>query len=98
MLVIPEENQIVQITFDNVGLDFLPLSWLIRFGELNATMTMDKPFDEVWLPKRLYASGAVRTAIGTYTVRYSREFFDYTKTDVRVKLRYDLSEPEKKNP
>jgi hypothetical protein len=96
MLILPEEHQIVRFTFDNVGLEFLPARWLVRIDDLKASMTMDKPLGDVWLPKDISASGSVSTANGTITVRYSREFFDYSRTDVKV--RFWFENPERNGP
>ncbi len=89
MLIDPAEYQIVQMTFDNVGLDFLPARWLVRVSDIKASLTMDKPIGDVWLPKTISAWGAVSTANGDLTLRYSREFFDYRKTEVKVKFWYE---------
>ncbi len=98
MLIEPKEYQIVRITFDNVGLDFLPFRWLVRLEELRASMIMDKPLGDVWLPKRITAAGSVDTAGPSLTVKYTREFYDYGKTDVRVKLWFDDSKPAESKP
>jgi hypothetical protein len=98
MLVAPEENQIVQMGFDNIRLDFLPARWLVRVDDLKANMTMHKPFEDVWLPQSIHASGAVSTANGSLTIRYVREFFDYTKTDVKVRFWYEKPRPQEKKP
>jgi hypothetical protein len=94
LLILPEEHQIVKITFDNLGLDFLPLRWLVRFEGLTGSMLMDKPLGDVWLPKRIQASGRVSTADGALSLSYSKDFFDYHKTDVKIRLRYDGGEQE----
>ncbi|RPI22669.1 MAG: hypothetical protein EHM61_21715 [Acidobacteria bacterium] len=99
MLVLPEENQLVQMTFDNVGLDFLPGRWLVRIDDLKADMTMHKPFENIWLPGAIHAFGSVTTANGSLTVRYAREFFDYQKTDVKVRFWYEKpAAPQEKKP
>ncbi len=89
MLVDPQEHQLVEMTFDNVGLDFLPARWLVRVSDIKASLAMDKPYGDVWLPKTIQAWGSVSTAIGDLTLRYAREFFDYKKTDVKVKFWYE---------
>ena len=79
-------------------MDFLPYRWLVRLEELRASMTMDKPLGDVWLPKSIMAAGSLQTANTTLSVKYNREFYDYGKTDVRVKLRFgepDLKERKK---
>jgi hypothetical protein len=88
MLILPEEHQIVKITFDNLGLDFLPFRWLVRFEGLTGSMLMDKPLGDVWLPKEIQAEGRVSTADGALSIRYSKDFFDYHKADVKIKLHY----------
>ncbi|RPJ86751.1 MAG: hypothetical protein EHM18_04610 [Acidobacteria bacterium] len=98
MLVLPEENQILQMGFDNIRLDFLPARWLVRLDDLKADMTMHKPFENVWLPQAIHASGAVTTANGSLTVRYLREFFDYRKTDVKVRFWYEKPRPQEEKP
>jgi hypothetical protein len=89
MLILPEEHQIVKFTFDNVGLEFLPARWLVRIDDLKASMVMDKPLGDVWLPKQIFAGGSISTANGTLSVKYSREFFDYSKTDVKVRFWFE---------
>ena len=97
MWIAPEEHQILRFTFDNVGLDFLPFSWIVRMDELSASMTMHKPLGDAWLPREIRASGNIVTAAATLSARYSREFSDYAKTDVRVKLRFETDDLEKRD-
>jgi len=92
MLIDPKEHQLVHFTFHNIGLDFLPYRWLIRVDDISASMTMDKPLENVWLPVEISVAGGVSTANGTFSVRYSRKFFDYKKTKVKVKL--DFEDPK----
>jgi hypothetical protein len=61
-------------------------------------MTMHKPFENVWLPHAINASGAVTTANGSLTVRYLREFYDYKKTDVKVRFWYEKPRPQEEKP
>src|SRR5437867_2152768 len=98
MLIEPKEYQIVRITFDNVGLEFLPFRWLVRLEELRATMTMHKPLGDVWLPRLIVAAGSIDTAGPSLSVKYTREFYDYGKTDVKVKLRFEGLEPPEPKP
>ena len=44
MWVEPDQKQIVKYTFENVSLDFLPASWLVRVTELRANMLMSEAF------------------------------------------------------
>ena len=46
----PDEHQILQYTFDNIDMDFLPGRSLVRVDELKASMKMAQPFPGVWLP------------------------------------------------
>ena len=83
----PEEYQIVKFTFDNVGLDFLPLRWLVRLDDLKASMVMGQPIEGVWLPEKVELTGKVTMASGSFDVTYSRAFSEYRRADVRVRIR-----------
>lgn len=96
MWVLPEEHQIVRITFDNVGLEFLPARWLIQVDDVSATLQMDKLEAEgVWLPRSITAHGQATVATGTFELVYSLEYFDYRKAEVEAKVRYALPEQER---
>ncbi len=88
MLIDPAEHQIVRMTMDNVGLDFLPARWLVRIDDLRATMTMHKPLGDVWLVREISASASVSTAAGNLSVSFSRRFFDYRRATTRVRYRF----------
>ena len=83
----PAEQQIVRFTFDNIGFEFLPLRWLVRLDALTASMTMDRPLDDVWLPVRIDASGVMTMASGSTTVAYSRTFSNYREARTGGRLR-----------
>lgn len=83
----PAQHQIVRATFDNVDFSFLPGRSLVRVEAAQATMEMGRPFAGVWLPVRTTVEGAATLATGTYRATYSREYFDYRRTDVRVTFR-----------
>ncbi len=87
VLIDPEEHQIVQYTFDNVWLDFLPARWLVRVDDLRASMTMTQPFAGVWLPSAIAIQAGVTLANGSYEAAYSRTFSDYRQADVTSKIR-----------
>lgn len=87
--ILPQEDQIVKMTFDNVGLEFLPYRWLIRVDDIRATLVMDKPIANVWLPREIVATGKVSTAAASLTVKYEREFFDYREADVKVRMKFE---------
>jgi hypothetical protein len=86
MLIVPEEHQIVKLTFNNVGLEFLPARWLLRINDIKASIIMDKPLNDVWLPINISAYGSLSTAAFNLTAHYSREFYSYQKTDVKVRF------------
>ena len=86
----PEEYQIVKFTFDNVGFEFMPLRWLVRLDDLQASMVMGQPIESVWLPERVELTGALTTASGSFEVTYSRSFTEYRQAEVRSRIRsYD---------
>ena len=94
MLISPEEYQILKITFDNVGLEFLPLRSLARMNDIKASMIMDKPKGDIWLPREISAYGSASTANMDLSINYSREFHSYAKSDVKVKLWFDIHPTE----
>ena len=83
----PEAHQIVQYTFDNVGLDFLPGRWLVRLDSGRASMRMREAFPGVWLPEGIDAQVAVKVAAGTFAVRYDLAYLNYRQPDVKVQVR-----------
>jgi hypothetical protein len=82
----PDEHQIVKFTFDNAGLDFLPLAWLARVGELKASMLMSEAFPGVWLPKRVDTTGSIVIAVGRLDIRYGLEYSNYREATVTTKI------------
>jgi hypothetical protein len=83
----PEQHQIVKFTFDNAGLDFLPLAWLARVGELKASMVMSEAFPGVWLPKRVDTTGSIVLAVGRLDIRYGLDYSNYREATVTTKIR-----------
>lgn len=77
MWVEPNQKQIVKYTFENVSLDFLPASWLVRVTELRANMTMTEAFAGVWLPHRIDVLGAFVLAPGPFSVSYDIQYSGY---------------------
>ncbi|MEO8070809.1 MAG: hypothetical protein ABI652_05370, partial [Acidobacteriota bacterium] len=73
----PKAHQIVKYTFDNVSLDFLPLSWLLRVDDLKATMTMSQPFPDVWLPRDIDMAFGAMLAIGAIDATYHVDYSGY---------------------
>jgi hypothetical protein len=82
----PKAHQIVQYTFDNVGFDFLPVSWLLHVSDAKATMKMTQPFPDVWLPDSLEVDVALMIATGQYDLRYALDYHDYRQPDVTTKV------------
>ena len=75
--VAPASRQIVKYTFDNVSFDFLPVSWLVRVNDLEATMTMGQPFDGVWLPRDVDLRLSAMLAVGPVDFRYRLDYLNY---------------------
>ncbi len=73
----PDVHQVVQYTFDNVGLDFLPGRWLVRVDGWHASIEMTQPIGGVWLPRRMTLSGRATTALGAFELRFTRDYTDY---------------------
>jgi hypothetical protein len=85
--IAPEQHQIVQYTFDNIGLDFLPGRSLIRIDEMSASMKMSQPFPDVWLPGSIVMNFGVSTALGAFSARYDVTYRDYRLAEVTSKIR-----------
>ena len=73
----PEVHEVVQYTFENVGLDFLPGRWLVRVDGWRASIEMAQPLGGVWLPRRMTLQGQATVALGTFEVRFTRDYTDY---------------------
>lgn len=73
----PKQQQIVKYTFENVGLEFLPASWLVRVSDLRASMAMTEAFPHVWLPKWIEMRGALVLAPGLFSVSYDIQYSGY---------------------
>lgn len=83
----PSSHQILKYTFDNLGMDFLPIGWLMRVDELRASMTMGQPFPDVWLPRSLEMELALSLAAGPFELRYGLDYHDYRRADVSSTIR-----------
>ena len=83
----PKEHQILQYTFDNVGLDFLPGRSIVRIDEMRASMKMAQPFPDVWLPGTIEMSFGLTTALGSLQARYQVDYHDYRLAEVTTKIR-----------
>ncbi len=94
MWIDPEEHQIVRFAFDNADWGFLPGRAIVRVDQAKATMAMGRFFDNVWLPKEIAFNFGATFAAGSYTFRYTRDFYDYRKGEVSAKIRgYVPKEP-----
>lgn len=80
------EHQIVQYTFENVWLDFLPGAWLVRMDAIRASMAMGQPFAGVWLPRTLEVQAGATLASGSFEVTYDRAFSDYRLAEVETRI------------
>jgi len=94
MWIDPQEFQIVRFAFDNADWGFLPGRAIVRVDQAKATMAMGRFFDNVWLPKEIAFTFGATFAAGSYTFRYTRDFYDYRKGEVSAKIRgYVPKEP-----
>jgi hypothetical protein len=83
----PAGHQIVKYTFDNVWMDFLPASWLVRVDDIHASMTMGQPFPGIWLPRVMDVQAGVTVASGSLEAAYSRAFSDYKQAETKSLIR-----------
>jgi hypothetical protein len=83
----PAEHQIVKYTFDNTDFGFLPGRWLVRVGEVSASMTMSRVLDGVWLPSGITMQADLVFASGHYGFTYGRSFYEYKKAEVGARVR-----------
>ena len=82
-----DRHQILQYTFDDIDMDFLPGRSLARVDDVRATMRMGQPFPEVWLPKDIEMRFRMALAVGPVDARYRVEYHDYRQADVTYKVR-----------
>jgi hypothetical protein len=83
----PSEHQILQYTFDNMDMDFLPGRSLVRVDEMKASMRMSQPFPDVWLPGSLDMRFRVTMALGSVSAKYDVEYRDYRLASVTTRIR-----------
>jgi len=83
----PASHQIVKFTYDNVSFDFLPVQWLARVDDVNASMTMSQPFPDVWLPRAMAVNASLSLALGQVDFRYSLDYSDYRQATAEIKIR-----------
>jgi hypothetical protein len=83
----PTQHQILQYTFENMGLDFLPGRSIVRVDEMSASMKMTEPFAGVWLPGNIDMSFGLSTALGALRAQYDVNYRDYRLAEVTSKIR-----------
>ena len=83
----PQQHQILQYTFDNMGLDFLPGRSIVRIDEMSASMKMAQPFPDVWLPATIEMRFGLSTALGALRADYDVTYRDYRLAQVTSKIR-----------
>jgi hypothetical protein len=83
----PAQHQILQYTFDNIGMDFLPGRSIVRVDEMRASMQMREAFPQVWLPGEIEMSFGLSTAMGALRAEYDVTYRDYRLASVTTKVR-----------
>ena len=77
----------IQRMLNNIDFDFLPARWLVRLDTVRASMTMNQPFPDVWLPQELEFHVAADFASGRVDVRWSVAYYDYREPEVTTRIR-----------
>ena len=91
-------QEIVQMTLDNVGFDFLPGRWLVQIDTIETSMTMHQPYGDVWLTRDITAFAKVTTAYGNLAIRYSKTFYDYAVAETSATFRFPPRGEKKQEP
>ena len=81
-----ETHQILQYTFDDVDMDFLPGRWVARVDDLQATMRMAEMFPSVWLPRNIALTFRMTLAVGTIEGQYTVDYHDYREASVTYEV------------
>jgi hypothetical protein len=87
MWIDPAQHQILQYTFDNIDMDFLPGRSLVRVDEMKASMRMSQPFPDVWLPANIEMSFQMATAVGLVAATYDVTYRDYKLAEVTTRIK-----------
>jgi len=82
----PETHQILQYTFDDIDMDFMPGRSLVRLDDLKATMRMGQAFPGVWLPKDIDMRFRMTLAVGAVAASYRVEYHDYREAAVSSQI------------
>ena len=83
----PKTYQILQYTFDDIDMDFVPGRALPRVSDLKATMRMSQAFPEVWMPRSIEMHFGMMMAVrpvGLVGVRRLRPLVDRERAGRRV--------------
>jgi hypothetical protein len=83
----PVRHQVLQYTFDDIDMDFMPGRALARVDDVKATMRMGQPFPDVWLPRDIEMHFRMTLAAGPLDARYRVEYHDYRQADVTYRIR-----------
>jgi hypothetical protein len=83
----PKTYQILQYTFDNIDMDFLPGRALVRIDNLKATMQMAQPFPNIWLPKGIEMQFGMMLAVGAVDATYRVDYLNYKEAAVTYKIK-----------
>jgi hypothetical protein len=83
----PKTYQILQYTFDDIDMDFLPGRALIRVDDLQATMQMAQQFPDIWLPKSIEMHFGMMLAVGAVDATYRVDYHDYKEAAVTYKIK-----------
>ena len=83
----PGEHQILQYTFDNMDMDFLPGRSIVRVDDLKASMKMSQPFPGIWLPAKIDMHFGLMTAVGAIAATYDVTYHDYRLAEVTTRIR-----------
>ncbi len=94
----PANRQILQYTFDDIDMDFLPGRSLARVDDVKATMRMGQPFAGVWLPQSVEMQFGMTLAVGTLDAGYRVEYHDYREAEVSTKVLTGVQSAEVQGP
>ena len=83
----PETHQILQYTFDDIDMDFLPGRSLVRVDDVKANMRMSQAFPSIWLPRGIDMKFRMTIALGTFDASYRVDYHDYKEANVTVKIK-----------
>lgn len=98
ILIDPDEHQLIRLKY--------PAKSTQRGEVWEFSMVMDKPLDNVWLPKVFSITAKVNNpALRGGSLQYTREFYSYSRSnvrarfwseDVKAKIWYDMDEHQPK--